>query len=71
MDLKSKFVNKWTKIRLCPIRAFCVHHVTELFNEQSMCVIDWHLSNVYALYSYSPDNVQSTSAYAQSAGADS
>ena len=47
MDLKSKFVNIWTKIRLCPICAFCVHHVTELFNEQSMCVIDWLPSNVF------------------------
>ena len=47
MDLKSKFVNKWTKIRLCPICAFFVHHVTELFNEQSMCVINWLPSNVF------------------------
>lgn len=32
---------KWIKLRLQPIRVFCLHHVSEKFDAQSMYPCDW------------------------------
>lgn len=36
-----KIIRKWNRIRLTPIRAFCLHHVCEQFNDEVMCKHDW------------------------------
>lgn len=36
-----KIKRKWTKLRLQPIRVFCLHHVCEAYDEKSMNECDW------------------------------
>lgn len=40
-NLIIKIKRKWTKIRLQPIRVFCLHHVCEQFDADAMNVGDW------------------------------
>ena len=37
----NKLVRKWTKLRLQPIRVFCLHHVCEQFDADAMYACDW------------------------------
>lgn len=37
----DKLHRKWIKLRLQPIRIFCLHHVCEQFNAESMYQCDW------------------------------
>lgn len=37
----KKIKTKWRKVRLAPIRVFCLHHVCEKFDAQSMYSCDW------------------------------
>lgn len=37
----EKIKRKWMKIRLQPIRVFCLHHVCEQFDAESMYLCDW------------------------------
>lgn len=37
----KKIQRKWMKIRLQPIRVFCLHHVCEQFDADAMCACDW------------------------------
>lgn len=37
----QKVKRKWMKIRLQPIRVFCLHHVCECYDEEWMCLCDW------------------------------
>ena len=37
----TKIRRKWTKIRLLPIRVFCLHHVCATFDAESMNKGDW------------------------------
>ena len=37
----TKIKRKWTKIRLRPIRVFCLHHVCETYDESTMYCGDW------------------------------
>lgn len=39
--LKNKIIHKWAKLRLAPIRVFCLHHVCEHFDAESMFKGDW------------------------------
>lgn len=44
MTLKTifhKINNRWIKLRLQPIRVFCLHHITAKFDVTSMCDGDW------------------------------
>lgn len=41
MKIRDKICRKWMKIRLQPIRVFCLHHVSEQFNAESMNPCDW------------------------------
>lgn len=44
MTLKTifhKINNRWTKLRLQPIRVFCLHHISQEFDAASMCDGDW------------------------------
>ena len=40
-ELKNKIIHKWVKLRLAPIRVFCLHHVCEHFDAESMHDVDW------------------------------
>lgn len=40
-ELKNKIIHKWAKLRLAPIRVFCLHHVCEHFDAESMHEGDW------------------------------
>lgn len=40
-ELKNKIIHKWAKLRLAPIRVFCLHHVCEHFDAESMHDGDW------------------------------
>lgn len=40
-ELMGKIKRKWTKLRLQPIRVYCLHHVCAEFDEESMEPIDW------------------------------
>jgi peptidoglycan/xylan/chitin deacetylase (PgdA/CDA1 family) len=40
-EFMEKLRRKWTKIRLQPIRVFCLHHVCEQFDTDAMYVCDW------------------------------
>lgn len=40
-ELINKLCSKWMKLRLQPIRVFCLHHVCEQFNAESMYQCDW------------------------------
>mgnify|MGYP003300985538 CR=1 FL=1 len=37
----NKICRKWMKIRLQPIRVFCLHHVCEQFDADAMYACDW------------------------------
>ena len=37
----QKLQRKWMKVRLQPIRVFCLHHVCEQFNAEAMHLCDW------------------------------
>ncbi len=39
--------NRWTKLRLHPIRVFCLHHISAEFEAYSMCEGDWIELNVF------------------------
>lgn len=41
LDLYHKIKRKWTKLRLQPIRIFCLHHVCESYDESTMYLADW------------------------------
>lgn len=41
MSIWKKIYNRWTKLRLQPIRVFCLHHITTTFDTISMCDGDW------------------------------
>lgn len=41
--LWHKIKRKWTKLRLQPIRVFCLHHVCKTFDAESMNQGDWML----------------------------
>ncbi|MCQ2383843.1 MAG: polysaccharide deacetylase family protein [Paludibacteraceae bacterium] len=43
MKLFNKIKRKWAKLRLAPIRVFCLHHVCEHFDAESMFKGDWML----------------------------
>ena len=40
-EILTKIRRKWMKIRLQPIRVFCLHHVCATFNAESMNECDW------------------------------
>ncbi len=40
-NIWTKIRRKWMKIRLQPIRVFCLHHVCKTFDAESMNVGDW------------------------------
>ena len=40
-EFVKKIQRKWMKIRLQPIRVFCLHHVCEQFDADAMCACDW------------------------------
>lgn len=40
-ELWYKIIRKWTKLRLQPIRIFCLHHVCESYDESTMYLADW------------------------------
>ena len=37
----KKLQRKWMKLRLQPIRVFCLHHVCEQFDSDAMYACDW------------------------------
>lgn len=41
MKISDKIKRKWMKLRLQPIRVFCLHHVCEHFDAESMHEGDW------------------------------
>ncbi len=41
MEVIKKLQRKWKKLRLRPIRIFCLHHVCKAYDEESMCIGDW------------------------------
>lgn len=40
-EILAKIRRKWTKIRLQPIRVFCLHHVCAEFDAETMVACDW------------------------------
>ena len=40
-DLLYKIKHKWTKMRMRPVRIFCFHHVSSVYNEDYMNYEDW------------------------------
>ena len=40
-DIVNKIKRKWMKIRLRPIRVFCIHQVSDVFDPESMWECDW------------------------------
>ncbi len=40
-ELINRIRRKWMKLRLQPIRVFCFHHVSDIFDERYMEQIDW------------------------------
>lgn len=45
----KKIQRKWIKLRLQPIRVFCLHHVCEQFDAESMYPCDWIELNEFKL----------------------
>lgn len=41
MAILNKIKRKLVKLRLQPIRVFCLHHVSKRFDTESMCEGDW------------------------------
>ena len=42
-----KIHNRWTKLRLQPIRVFCIHHVTDTFDADLMWQCDWMQTDIF------------------------
>lgn len=40
-EILSKIHRKWTKIRLRPVRVFCMHHVSDVYDPKTMWECDW------------------------------
>ena len=40
-DLINRIQRKWMKMRLQPIRVYCLHHVCAKFDESAMYACDW------------------------------
>ena len=40
-EIMHKLCRKWMKLRLRPIRVFCLHHVCEQFDAEAMYPCDW------------------------------
>ena len=47
MKVWYKIYHRWIKLRLQPIRVFCLHHVCEIFDAQSMYPCDWMELSVF------------------------
>jgi len=47
MSFIKKIYNRWMKLRLQPIRVYCLHHVCEHFDPESMNEGDWMALNVF------------------------
>lgn len=41
MNAYRRILRKWVKIRLCPIRVYCLHHVCRKYNMEYMHACDW------------------------------
>ena len=64
----NKICRKWQKIRLQPIRVFCLHHVCEQFDADAMYACDWMAldafkQKIYALRSQGYQFISLTAAY--------
>lgn len=46
-EILAKIRRKWTKIRLQPIRVFCFHQVSDVFDESTMKECDWLQTDVF------------------------
>ena len=46
-SILAKLKRKWIKLRLQPIRVFCLHHVCEKFDDESMYPCDWMELSVF------------------------
>lgn len=42
-----KLHNRWTKLRFQPIRVFCFHQVSEIFDESTMWQCDWIQTDIF------------------------
>lgn len=38
---------KWTRLRLKPVRVFCFHHVSDVFDPDKMWKCDWTQTEVF------------------------
>lgn len=45
-EIAAKIRRKWTKIRLQPIRVFCIHHVSDAYDAATMWEEDWTNTDV-------------------------
>lgn len=43
----NKIRRRWIKLRLQPIRVFCIHHVSDTFDESTMHKGDWMETNAF------------------------
>ena len=64
----EKIKHKWMKLRLQPIRVFCLHHVCEQFDAEAMYPCDWMVldefkKQIIALRSQGYQFISLTSAY--------
>lgn len=41
MKIIEKIVRKWTKLRFAPIRVFCFHQTSAIFDPSTMIDGDW------------------------------
>lgn len=67
-EICAKIRRKWSKMRLHPIRVFCLHHVCERFDAESMNKEDWmqideFKSKVLALRQSGVEFISLTDAY--------
>lgn len=46
-ELVNKIRRKLMKMLLQPIRVYCLHHVSETFDESTMCQMDWIQTEVF------------------------
>lgn len=68
IKLLHKIRRKWMKLRLQPIRVFCLHHVCEQFNADAMYACDWMALDEFkrkinALHNQSYEFISLTEAY--------
>lgn len=40
-EIWTKICRRWEKIRLQPIRVFCFHHVSDMYDKNTMWELDW------------------------------